>query len=123
MRILKFRAWDVFNGEMFPKPVDDDLLVKFFREVNERKVGGNTVHIMQFTGLQDRNGREIYESDKINFFDISESKYDKAIIEWDKSRCALVPKTNFGFITWDFVDQIEIIGNIYETLDLRRTPI
>ena len=62
MREIKFRAWDVARKEMFPDPVNDDLLVKFFREVNER---GAHATVMQFTGLKDRKGCEIYEGDII----------------------------------------------------------
>lgn len=62
-RDIKFRAWDVFNAEMFPGKINDDLLVKFFRDVNTRRNGGNCVHVMQFSGLQDSKGVDIYEGD------------------------------------------------------------
>ncbi len=67
-----------------------------------------------FTGLKDKNGKEIYESDVIE-----STKYDPRtgvkesyiwLCEWDET----------GFI-FDTIGELEIIGNIYENPELLDT--
>ena len=121
---LKFRAWDVFNADMFPKKIDDDLLVKFFREVNERRNGGNIVHIMQYTGLLDKAGREIYEGDIIDqskypdepcpFVVVFEDgSFRKKYSVWDES----LSKPQINEISLSILDEV-VIGNIHENPEL-----
>jgi hypothetical protein len=56
MREIKFRAWD---GEKMIFPSDPDTYSKFVR--GELVCPG--VILMQYTGLEDKNGKEIYEGD------------------------------------------------------------
>ena len=122
MREIKFRAWDVFNAEMFPEKIDDDLLVKFFRDVNTRRNGGNAVRVMQFTGLQDKNGVDIYESDLLRCGD---DKFIMKVIWLDKSQgwtTNLMPnRTLLGGIKAReraTFSEVEVIGNIRQNPEL-----
>ena len=70
---------------------------------------------MQFTGLQDKNGKDIYEGDILNYASRDFAQGLKAIVEWIGS----------GFYCHDNISisamleqQAEIIGNIYENPDL-----
>jgi hypothetical protein len=69
------------------------------------------VVIRQFTGLKDKNGKEIYEGDVVfwasrNF-----------IVEWDKDKFIMKTlKEGFGSI--DRWEECEVIGNIYENPEL-----
>src|SRR3990167_3633737 len=62
-RIIKFRAWDgekmIYSKEAgsFTKPSDT---------TNIGYVINNYSDLMQFTGLKDKNGREVYENDILN---------------------------------------------------------
>lgn len=113
-RVIKFRAWD--GKQMLQH---HEINFDWLQE------GDFTwVKPMQFTGLFDRNGKEIYEGDivkdselvyYIRFGEISFDEY--AGIGW--LLCGIPEKDdNNFFISPDDVSVIEVIGNIYENSDL-----
>ena len=131
MRELKFRAWDKHNKiflytGMFNIRIDTgDLQVNG----SDGVVGG--VEISQFTGLQDKNGKDIYEGDVLQYADITTDKWlilgEKTIgvVKWKQGDCSLSPqdieqnhKNGNYYAYWGFIEQIEIIGNIYENPEL-----
>lgn len=123
-REIKFRAWDKEKEMMFnPSSVNWKSGTLWVCNVNgenrlEYELINPKAELMQFTGLLDKNGEEIYEGD------IVKTKYQpKAQMIWeDEEAC-------FAFLTIDdvvkdnkmygFHDmEVEIIGNIYENPDL-----
>lgn len=112
-RQIKFRAWK------------DGMLSGFvilgtnqiaFTHLNELKTIINDVVLMQFTGLLDKNGKEIYEGDIViptKFKDVpNEVKY----IQHGFYRVKIHKNT-------DYVNplgncEVEVIGNIYENKEL-----
>ena len=107
MREIKFRVWDKLLKRMFSwEWVHDNFFSRIFDYPN--------MIPMQFTGLKDKNGKEVYESD------IVIGIYNKiGIIQY----YALTPRSGFGIQYWDkdslrWSDEIglefEVIGNIYE---------
>ena len=117
-REIKFRAWDTVEEimvipEKINNPVDSDGPEEI-----------NCFVLMQFTGLKDKNGIEIYEGDIISI-DNSEPKdegeYDVMVeCKWQTG----------GFILEDCAGghwsrqlyhqphRLFILGNIYENLEL-----
>jgi uncharacterized phage protein (TIGR01671 family) len=88
------------------------------------KSQGQPVTVMQFTGLVDKNGKEIYEGDILNF----ENKFTYDVRYEDaKFVCHHVKGNGWGkwgdlhrFFDPDFLvyGGVEVIGNIYEHPEL-----
>lgn len=77
--------------------------------------------IGQYTGLQDRNGKKIYEGDIIGGSNGSINGYEwpfKLQIEWDKEACSFhTPK-------WRDMDKThyyDVVGNIHDNPELAKT--
>lgn len=133
-RIIKFRVWD--GKEMrFPPPLgewDDSDQYHFFSYNKKPSV------IMQFTGLKDKNGKEIWEGDIVVksgylWFDEGKPNY-RGTVEWIYSQWQVVAHcvnsekrgisdgANEG-LNDDGVEEgnkseWKVIGNIYENPEL-----
>ena len=125
--IPKFRAWDKESQTMI-----DVSLIDFKKRVlvGEHWKFGETnfinfdeVELMQSTGLKDKNGKEIFEGD------ILAVEADDGVIilkvSWDDEHALFVIKTkkfNEETALAELVDDnsypFEVIGNIYENLEL-----
>ena len=107
MRTIKFRAW-VNNEYMAIQGTPDlETLQSFFHHYGNEKI------LMQFTGLHDKNGKEIYEGDVLNH-----ETDGKFTIVWDNDFLSFAGKTEgsnaVDYIHSGYFRQCEIIGNIYE---------
>ena len=78
------------------------------------KAGAGEVVLMQFTGLKDKNGVEIYEGDIIADRENQDERY---IVEWGSPQFILQGFPDEEYIEEDFTEG-EIIGNIYENPEL-----
>lgn len=117
-RIIKFRVWDTDgNGKMFNWDDCRDTQL-----LNDAFDGKHAV-AMQFTGLQDKNGLEIYEGDIIEqyhhelpkFTNFETKKYEvkfKTMVETHGSYSA-----GFHADVFSIHKNCEVIGNIFETPD------
>lgn len=151
MREIKFRAWD--GKEMITNIhppfylICSDGVYKLDPHLKENRYFKMpiAVEVMQYTGLKDKNGKEIYEGDIVKGYRAS-CKYLRekkwiGIIEYAKVRCAFVVRikdndgvdtfTDLISCTYDMqVDvttltdyQHEVIGNIYENPELCSQPL
>ena len=123
MREIKFRAWhkgkkiigevfgiDILHKEIFFSNEDVDCY-----EHSDFK----DIELMQYTGLYDKKGKEIYEGDIVKLranHGIGVIKYSDEwgafIVEYIKPRPLAVLGMNY------YKEDIEILGNIYENSEL-----
>ena len=124
MRELKFRAWDRIRERMScPFYIQDITIMNctvVFREAINLWFNLNSVdcEIMQYTGLHDKNGKEIYEGDIVLnqwgeewqvIFDNNLLMYS---LKYNESKRPLYQATQNH--DW----RLEIIGNIWENPEL-----
>lgn len=124
MREIKFRAWDKSEERMVysgTKQNDYPFVWQIHNTgieiVEHDGTNWNTIKdlvFMQYTGLKDKNGKEIYEGDIVEY---------KSIYEWEKQpiKKAKVVFENGMFCPPGVIMDLsrsEIIGNIYENPEL-----
>ena len=117
MRELKFRAWaDNHWTDFIPTCRTHDEYNTNIID-NDSKSCGRIVE--QYTGLKDRNGKEIYEGD------IIQERYGKTVVEFsteDIGSCGCCVPSFFGsgFLVTrnDNPENCEVIGNIHENPEL-----
>ena len=125
MREIKFRAWDdrpdaqkMYNADNSP------FLMNFNGDLSIYGTWariGHSLKLMQYTGLKDKNGVDIYEGDILEY---QESDYSfHAAVEWGDNGYVMSGHwLNGGNDNFSFDDnepeELEVIGNIYENPEL-----
>jgi hypothetical protein len=102
MREIKFRAWDEQNTTFeYPK----------IRALSSGKILDRFENVMQYTGLKDQNGVEIYEGD------VLENDFVAPVIFSDGCFCVDLGENGSPCLL-DYFHKSTIIGNIYENPEL-----
>lgn len=135
MVLLRFRAWYVLAEEM----INEILMISFVRKEIigkfsdgstsvplkfEDKRNGEDVVLMQSTGLFDKNGKEIFEGDIVQFEDYymeSDLPYiNNGIVKWSQGRFNITNRCSVDMedlLDGEFLD-LTTIGNIYDNKEL-----
>jgi len=125
MREIKFRAWVKEKKAIFEVILIDYvtkkvtyLLERVGHLLSIRDAKFNDVELMQYTGLKDKNNKEIYEGDIL--FESFGERYYKVVFENGGFRAEF--KVDFDEHSFDLIDVVaqgcEIVGNIYENPEL-----
>jgi len=122
MKEIKFRAWDLDKKIMFNACfVGIGKVFSMTKTFKPSKQLENVI-VMQYTGLKDKNGKEIYEGDIVKIGTLEGSPL--GAIEWDNNLCEYKIPNNKKYIfgeenvTSFHSSAFEVIGNIYKTPEL-----
>src|SRR5690625_343596 len=124
MRKIKFRAWDVLEEEMINNvsvhensliikiDTDTSVLTEFVPRFNEQ-----WFKVMQYTGLKDKNGREIYEGDILEIKHLMGCETGELIFKYG---AFLFDDGGYSYLGDHLANSeyIKVIGNIYENPEL-----
>lgn len=123
MREIKFRFWSHRTNSMSPATNMYGLLSSpVLRLIGD---GDEDLEAMQFTGLLDKNGQEIYEGD------ILEDQYgNTAVVLWNQPNAEFLLNDMDEYVRGNHDEpayvlsnvwvEHEVIGNIYENPELLR---
>ena len=121
MRDIQFRAFLKSNKLMYDVLTLDIIDNKVLINNEEKQLRGyvkyQDVELMQYTGLKDKNGKEIYEGY------ILTSAFSKRIVIFNENTCSFMLKdielrNELFSLTNEKCKNLEIIGNIYENKEL-----
>ena len=128
-REIKFRAWDEANKKMTKSMLLEDLILKASLQNPDAFQWDSEIPMMQYTGLKDKNGQEIWEGDIICWWSSIEIIEDRIVDKRDY-HIDTVQFLNGAFCIDDDDDIFlgkwindkgtdgEVIGNIHQNPEL-----
>lgn len=140
-RIIKFRAWDKQNKEFVADNVVGNILYEI--HANKHHDLNDGFVLQEFVGLQDKNGKGIFEGDILKGVFSTERSYknfNNGLVKYAKVRCAFVVEINKGeYNNYEDITScktdgridittlrdhyMEVVGNIFETPELLKYKI
>lgn len=127
MRDIKFRAWTGikmeynvmagFLGAFYVQGIDanDSASMSRFNTIYSEQTP-----IMRYTGLKDKNGKEIYEGDIIGSTGHT-GKIENSVIEFSLGFYRRGIENRETYNDWGMSWHYDVIGNIYENPELLET--
>ena len=120
MREIKFRAWvqskkilcDVltldFNEKTAQLPIETEVNVPYWWDVTSWSF--EDIKLLQYTGLTDKNGVEIYEGYILKWDEKEWGHPFNELVEWNFDQLDMRER--------DWAEFCEVIGNVYENPSL-----
>jgi hypothetical protein len=126
MRELKFRAWDgkvmvgpfdIGDYEMDHESENGNFTIPYPRGTNEGYAEGDWE---QFTGLLDKNGKEIWEGDIVRYEDEWPGQFRQYQVSYGDGWWFPLVRVEEGYNAIDSysANAFEVIGNIHENPEL-----
>lgn len=125
-RVIKFRTWNGVAMESAVNVIAGELGAFYVQGMDEKDSASlstfntkypDSVAVMQFTGLKDKNGKEIYESDILKDNELIGKVVFASpsfIVETSTQIYALAK----GLVMQTDLKYSEVIGNVYENPEL-----
>lgn len=124
-REIKFRIWDIENKEML-KVQELDFEPTFYGgriairpdQYNDYFDTEDMI-LMQYTGLHDKNGKEIYEGDIVKVFTDGKWRIGKVVYEHSGFTIDVTNNKELEYGRTSIIEKFtEVIGNIYDNPEL-----
>jgi len=119
-REIKFRAWDKKTKTMgwVVSYAGDMCTILWEGDRQECGIDTKNIEVMQYTGLKDKNSKEIYEGDIVycfTKFTENETESNNCQVIWSDFHGGWMFEENKDSAFWrQSIDEVEVIGNIYE---------
>nr|DAR38086.1 MAG TPA: YopX protein [Caudoviricetes sp.] len=126
MREIKFKVWHIRERKMYFLEAIDmcfELVTVTKKNSDKQDYAAyfrfSEIELMQYTGIQDKNGVEIYEGDIVKFISrFDDSKKMGTVRYWAGDAAFLIEcEREIFFLFYDALNR-EVLGNIYETPEL-----
>jgi len=121
-REIKFRVWDIENKEMLNvqeldfEPTFYGGRIAIRPDQYSDYFDTEDMILMQYTGFNDRCGKEIYENDIVYV----SGEDENAIIEWDEETARFIIHFDGWIADFDnyYGKELEVMGDIYNNPEL-----
>lgn len=134
MREIKFRAYDMDEKVMrkweeidFTKDIGDDYYMVGYKASEECVRYDHEQILMQYTGVKDKNGKEIYEGDLLDMYyrngSVEKGKVVSVKMGMAYDSDGWAHERTYGWVAGnnslaDVAPYAEVLGNIYENPEL-----
>ena len=115
MKEIKFRVWDKYDNEMKYDAQDtyDYIVNNIMEDCFGDVLKSERYEVMQYIGIKDKNGKEIYEGDIL--LDDETNTPLKVYFNENDAKFAISNEPQFPM---EWLQDLEILGNIYENPEL-----